>query len=112
MRGDGLLHPTRVEFYGGKMVRGCQRKVVFLKNTDSRIFREAYFIIDDRIDTSALSDGDMVREANRIIDESLEDRDRLMDSRTRGGRVLGFLKRHLPAFLVGVGCTLLFTFIF
>ncbi len=94
------------------MVRGCQRRVVFLKNTESKIFSEAYFIIDDRVDTTALSDGDMVREANRIIDESLEDRGRLVDGRMRHGRVIGFLIRHLPAFIVGVVCTLLFTFIF
>lgn len=93
------------------MVRGCQRRVIFLKNTDSKIFSEAYFIIDDRVDTRALSDGDMVKEANRIIDLSLERRGEIeQDSRFR--RVLAFLRRNLPSFLVGVGVTLLFTFIF
>lgn len=94
------------------MVRGCQRKVIFLKNTNSKLFSEAYFIIDDRADTRALTEGDMVREANRIIDESLERRGEIGERRTGFGRVTSFLIRHLPAFLIGAGCTLLFTFIF
>ena len=94
------------------MVRGCQRKVIFLKNTNSKLFSEAYFIIDDRADTRALTEGDMVREANRIIDESLERRGEIGEMRTGFGRVISFLIRHLPAFLIGAGCTLLFTFIF
>lgn len=94
------------------MVRGCQRRVIFLKNTDSKIFSEAYFIIDDRVDTRALTEGDMVREANRIIDESLERRGEIGEPRARFSRVATFLFRHLPAFLIGAGCTLLFTFIF
>jgi hypothetical protein len=94
------------------MVRGCQRRVIFLKNTNSRVFSEAYFIIDDRTITRGMSEADMVTEANRIINESLAARADISEPRTTVSRALNFVLRHLPAFLIGVGCTLLFTFIF
>ena len=53
------------------MVRGCQRRVVFIKNTDSEIFSEAYFILVDGVEKKEHSDGDIIREANRIIEESI-----------------------------------------
>ena len=83
------------------MVRGCQRKVIFLKNTDSKIFTEAYFIVDDR--ASDARESDMVKEANRIIEENLAHT--AARSRTQRGfrRVLGAVIRAIPAFLIGGG---------
>ena len=94
------------------MVRGCQRRVIFLKNTNSRVFSEAYFIIDDRARTATMSEADMIKEANRIIDESLASRAEVSEPRTAISRALAFVLKHLPAFVIGAGCTLLFTFIF
>ena len=83
------------------MVRGCQRKVIFLKNTESKIFSEAYFIVDDRARDA--SESDMVREANRIIDENLA-HTTVSGERQRGvGRILGAILRGIPAFLIGAG---------
>ena len=50
------------------MVKGYQKKVVFLKNTGSEFFDEAYFVVCDAEHTQ--SDADMISEANRIIDEA------------------------------------------
>ncbi len=49
------------------MVKGYQKKVVFLKNTGSEFFDEAYFVVCDSPSTH--SEGDIISEANRIIDE-------------------------------------------
>ena len=49
------------------MIKGAQRRVIVVKTADSRIFEEAYFVIkggDGAV-------GDMVAEANRIIEENL-----------------------------------------
>ena len=32
-----------------KVVRGCQKKIVYLKNTGSEVFDEAYFVVNDKI---------------------------------------------------------------
>lgn len=50
------------------MVRGYQKRVVFMKNTGSEFFDEAYFVVCDSEHTQ--SDADMISEANRIIDEA------------------------------------------
>lgn len=54
-------------------MRGCQKKIVFLKNTGSHIFDEAYFILksdgqEQKNDKNVTRD--MVCEANRIIEEN------------------------------------------
>ena len=53
------------------MLRGCQKKIVFLKNTGSKIFDEAYFVISDKDNNRCLTEPDLVAEANRIIEENV-----------------------------------------
>ena len=52
-------------------MRGYQKKVIFLKNADSDIFDEAYFILKEGILLS-VPENDMINEANRIIEENLK----------------------------------------
>lgn len=66
------------------MVRGYQKRVVFMKNTGSEFFDEAYFVVCD--EHMGKSEADMINEANRIIDEAEGN----FHSR-RGGRKIGFL---------------------
>ena len=51
--------------------RGTQKRMIMLKNTGSEIFEEAYFILKEKTEKSRIGENDMVREANRIIDENL-----------------------------------------
>lgn len=48
------------------MIKGTHRHMVILKNTESPLFEEAYFILRDRTEPNDRPD-DMVAEANRII---------------------------------------------
>ena len=58
-------------------MRGYQKKVVFLKNTGSPIFEEAYFVIKGDILTQNPTTEDMVVEASRIIEENFEKKKRI-----------------------------------
>ena len=54
-------------------MRGYQKKVIYLKNTGSSIFEEAYFIIrsDKKESTGKTYTCDeLIEEANRIIEEN------------------------------------------
>jgi len=52
--------------------KGCQKRMIMLKNTGSEIFDEAYFILkEERVLKADTSENDMVREAGRIINENL-----------------------------------------
>lgn len=47
------------------MIRGAQKRIVVIKTADSAIFDEAYFVLKSGRETN---DGDMVKEANRIVE--------------------------------------------
>ena len=47
------------------MIKGCQKKIIFLKNTGCDLFEEAYFIVKDgSIDKG---ESDIVLEATKIV---------------------------------------------
>lgn len=47
-------------------MRGCERKIIMLKGTDSQIFDEAYFLLRRDIGDTEDSEG-IVSEAQRIV---------------------------------------------
>ena len=54
------------------MIKGAQKKMIVLRTHNSRMFEEAYFVM--RHDAEDNQDvGDILGEANRIIEGSLED---------------------------------------
>ena len=97
--------------YNGKkdgrrpMVRGYQRKVIFLKDTGSQLFDEAYFVVSRQGEQAHIDQSDMVFEANRIIKESLKDK----ETRIRGEGNRSRSGFFIP-FFIGVFSTLLFAF--
>ena len=58
-------------------MRGCQKKVIYLKNTGSDYFDEAYFVLKSDTGAYKRTDEDIIREANRIIDENIGKRKRI-----------------------------------
>ena len=52
-------------------MRGCQKRVIYLKNTGSEYFDEAYFVLKNSTNLKNRSDTDVIREANRIIEENI-----------------------------------------
>ena len=53
------------------VLKGCQKSIIMIKDTGSEIFDQAYFIIKDTESCTKMHKTDMIREANRIIDENL-----------------------------------------
>ena len=55
-------------------MRGYQKRVVYLKNTGSSVFEEAYFVIKsdklNQIDKKRYIGEELIEEANRIIEEN------------------------------------------
>lgn len=72
-----------------------------MKNTDSDVFSEAYFIVDDNGPARDLGESDMIREANRIIDESLARTLPEGGGRGKFSRVTGAILKSVPAFCLG-----------
>ncbi len=78
------------------MVRGCQKKIIYLKNTQSKIFEEAYFVIRDKGLYEKADECDMVREANRILEESIAYEGK------KKFKFLLFLRRYALPFFIGM----------
>ncbi|MGM9652298.1 MAG: hypothetical protein ACI3XP_01530 [Eubacteriales bacterium] len=53
-------------------MRGSEKKIIYIRDTGSRIFEEAYFVIRRGVcdGEGRPSENDMVREAERIVEES------------------------------------------
>lgn len=49
-----------------KKVRGCQKNMIVLRNTESKLFEEAYFVLRDGAGEH-YRESDLLNEANRII---------------------------------------------
>ncbi len=85
-------------------MRGYQKKVIYLKNTGSRSFEEAYFVLKDN-DSGAprRSEASMIDEANLIIEENFG----------KGRRGFFYLKMwYLLSFFVGFCLSFLMFVIF
>lgn len=85
-------------------MRGYQKKVIFLKDTGSHLFDEAYFVVSREGEAAHIEQSDMVFEANRIIKESLEGKELRIG---RGKR--GFFKGFIIPFFLGAFITLTLT---
>lgn len=90
-------------------MKGYQKKVIFLKNTGSHLFDEAYFVVSRQGEEAAIGQSDMVVEANRIIRES-------MGIDTQSARKREKTWSFFPPFFLGVlassAVTLIFYLIF
>jgi len=77
-------------------MKGYQKKVIYMKNTGSRHFEEAYFVLRSDAERQNVSCNEMVEEANKIIAENFDQR--------RGG--FFYTGRwYILAFLVGCALT-------
>jgi len=56
------------------MVRGCQKRIYHIKNPDSALFEEVYFILKQpSVRNRAAFENDLTKEANRIVQEATTD---------------------------------------
>ena len=78
------------------MVKGCRKSIVYVKNTGSEYFKEAYFILNEG-DLALPEERDLVREAARIIEEKYSQE----DEKRKG--ILNKIKQNLIPFLIGLG---------
>ena len=53
------------------LLKGCQKRSVCLRASDSRLFEEVFFVLRGDI---AAAEGDILAEANRILEENLQKR--------------------------------------
>ena len=83
-------------------MRGYQKKVIYVKNTGSRHFEEAYFVLRPDSEGAAASPDSMILEANRIINENFK---------KRSGGFFYTKRWHILAFFIGCATAFLLCFL-
>ena len=53
------------------MLGGCQKKMFYIKDTKSRLYSEAYFILRSGAELDYVCENDLAAEADRILREKL-----------------------------------------
>ncbi|MGM9646096.1 MAG: hypothetical protein ACI3XS_05360 [Eubacteriales bacterium] len=53
------------------MIKGCQKRIIFVKDTGSDYFEEAYFIMKSDSELPKTEESDIVKEAENIVNASL-----------------------------------------
>lgn len=89
-------------------MRGYQKKVVYLKNTGSSVFEEAYFVIKENTETEDCEkeELDLLQEANRIIEENtdfeVKRKSRRINLRAVSVFLLGFLTSSVISLIINL----------
>ena len=55
------------------MIKGCQKKIIFIQGSENSPFETAYFVLKKDSEDCCHGGDDIIKEANRIISESLPD---------------------------------------
>lgn len=84
------------------MIKGAQKQMIVLRTGDSRYFDEAYFVLRREIRTHRGIKNDILREANRILEETATPTAKPDMPAHRGGRRRGWMV-FLAGVLLGVG---------
>ena len=97
------------------MLRGAQKQMIVVRTHGSRVFEEACFVIRRGAVQADADEGDMLREANHIIETSLppaEHHPSEERAASGGGRLVSGLVWFFSGFGVGAGLVAVLWLIF
>ncbi len=83
------------------MIKGINKNIIVVKNTGSRYFEEAHFIVKNNV--SERSDRDIVKEAGKIVGAIIEGSGKV--SKPKGGiakKIIAFLLSFLSGAAIGI----------
>ena len=80
------------------MIKGCNKRVIVMKDTGNDVFEEAFFILKPEASKARLSEGDIIKQANRILEQSIYN-DNLSRFSVNGRKTNG--KGRLYSFVAG-----------
>ena len=89
------------------MIKGCQKRIILVRDTGSELFDEAYFILKKDIPCDDSIEGDIVRAATAIINQNSFPKSTKKTKKNRKS----FLY-FLLGLTIGIAGTVLFFFIF
>ncbi|MBQ8759682.1 MAG: hypothetical protein IJZ20_08320 [Clostridia bacterium] len=55
------------------MIKGCNKRVIVMKETGNAMIEEAFFILKPEAGKAAVSESDIIKQANHILEKSIYD---------------------------------------
>ena len=89
------------------MIKGCQKRMIFIKDTGCDLFEEAYFILKSDIPLSDCIEDDIVRVATEIINQN-----KFAKKQKKNRKSFKGLFSFLGGAILGVIGAIIFSFIF
>lgn len=89
------------------MIKGCEKKIIFIQGGESSPFENAYFILRKESEKCCNGGDDILREANRIINESIPN----LKNKSRRKRKLKSVILSAASLGLGMLCGSLLTFL-
>ena len=80
------------------MIKGCNKRVIVMKDTGNSMIEEAFFILKADAIKEALREEDIIKQANKILEKSMCDEE---FSCFKAGQTRKKSKNTLSSFLLG-----------
>ena len=90
------------------MLKGCQKKIIQIKETGSKYFEEAYFVIKDESLRAEINECNIVKDATAIVNEYINETTK---EKPHKRRTRGFVFFSI-GFFIGIAISLSTFFIF
>ncbi|MBE6550246.1 MAG: hypothetical protein E7670_07450 [Ruminococcaceae bacterium] len=94
------------------MIRACQKKILFVAGAEHSAFETAYFVLRENSESLCLGGDDIIKEADRIINERLPAVKKKKQRLEKIKKVLLFTTSALSGALVGGGTVAIISFLF
>ena len=90
------------------MIKGCPKKIIFVKNTGSEYFEGAYFIMKSDSELPRTEETDIVKEAEKIVNSSLSSPDSEHRKKIGARTVCFFVGALIGAVISGIFFAMIF----
>ena len=92
------------------MIKGCQKRIIQIKDTKNKLFEEAYFVLKCEVNDSLIHSNskDIINEATMVINNYSNEGSSSKSSSKKISRVLWFFIGFVLSFVITLSVYLLF----
>lgn len=90
------------------MIKGCQKRIIQIKDTKSKLFEEAYFVLRCEINEPTIHSKDIINEATTVINSYSGEKGDSKSSPKKIRRFLWFLLGAASSFALSITAYFLF----
>ena len=90
------------------MIKGCQKRIIQIKDTKNKLFEEAYFVLKCEVNDSLIHSKDIINEATMVINNYSNEGSSSKSSSKKISRVLWFFIGFVLSFVITLSVYLLF----